>query len=386
LRNTIVHTSTTYDDARETLRDYGYISFFQESFESTAREGEVPARVVEEQRGRYRIARSGEGGGTIEEEAQAGGLLRREAASASQMPVVGDWVSAQPSAGGTTMIRAVLPRRSAFIRKAPGDTAHDRIDAQAVAANVDSAFIVTAAGRDWNPRRVERYVALAFSAGVRPLLAITKADLAPDPAALLAQAGVAAPGVAAVLLCAPQGRGLEELSQALSPGSTVVLIGSSGAGKSTLLNALAGETLAPAGEVREDDQRGRHTTTHRELFRLRSGALVIDTPGMRELQLWADEDDVDLAFPEIETLAASCRFRDCRHESEPGCAVREALESGSLDEGRYLGWRKLVKEAAFLRTREDRSAKEAERRRWKTIEMSRRSFAKESTRAEGKRK
>jgi len=135
-----VHTGTTYDDARETLRDYGYISFFQESFESTAREGEVPARVVDEQRGRYRIARAGEGGGSIEEEAQAGGLLRREADSASQMPVVGDWVSAQPSASGTTIIRAVLPRRSAFIRKAPGDTAHDRIDAQAVAANVDSAL------------------------------------------------------------------------------------------------------------------------------------------------------------------------------------------------------------------------------------------------------
>jgi len=178
------------------------------------------------------------------------------------------------------------------------------------------------------------------------------------------------------MVCAPELRGLAELDFALVPGKTVVLLGSSGAGKSTLLNALAGADLARTSEVREDDQRGRHTTTHRQLYRLDSGALVIDTPGMRELQLWADEGAVDSAFPEIEALAELCRFRDCGHEDEPGCAVLAALEAGSLDRGRYSGWKKLAKETAFLRAREEGTAKEAERRRWRSIEMSRRSFEK----------
>jgi ribosome biogenesis GTPase / thiamine phosphate phosphatase len=367
--------------SNDALCDYGFVRFFKESFTSTAVEGEEAARVVEERRGRYRILRGSEGGSPLEEDAQCSGNLRREAVSASEMPAVGDWVRVRPGNGGPSLVTAVLPRRSAFIRKAPGDAVYDRIDAQVVAANVDTAFIVTAAGRDWNPRRVERYIALARAAGVVPVLALTKADLATDPAALLEEAGIAAPGVRTALVCAPEGRGLEALAPSLGPGETVVLLGSSGAGKSTLLNALAGEELAAAKAVREDDERGRHTTTHRQLYRLPSGALAIDTPGMRELQLWADEGDVGLAFPEIEALSASCRFRDCRHEGEPGCAVRAALEGGGLDEGRYEGWRKLAKEAAFLRTREDRAAKEAERRRWKSIEMSRRSFAKEAARA-----
>jgi ribosome biogenesis GTPase / thiamine phosphate phosphatase len=362
------------------LRDYGFIHFFEDSFASTSCEGEEAARVVEEQRGRYRVLRGGEGGAPIEEEALPSGNLRQEASTASAMPAVGDWVRIRPGVGGPSLVTSVLPRRSAFIRKAPGDPAYDRIDAQVIAANVDTAFIVAAAGRDWSPRRVERYVALARAAGVEPVLVLTKADLARDPGALLAEAGRAAPGVATALVCAPEGLGLDALSFALRPGETVVLLGSSGAGKSTLLNALAGEELALAKAVREDDERGRHTTTHRQLYRLPSGALVIDTPGMRELQLWADEGEVGAAFPEIEELAASCRFRDCRHEGEPGCAVRGALEEGSLDEDRYQSWRKLAKEAAFLRTREDRTAKEAERRKWKSIEMSRRSFAKESAR------
>jgi ribosome biogenesis GTPase / thiamine phosphate phosphatase len=366
--------------AENAFRDFGFIPFFEESFRSTARDGEEAARVVEEQRGRYRVLRKGEGGSPLEEEALLSGNFRQEAPSALAMPAVGDWVRIRPGIGGPSVVTSILPRRSAFIRKASGEAAHDRIDAQVVAANVDTAFIVAAAGRDWNPRRVERYIALARAAGVEAVLVLTKADLARDPGALLAEASRAAPGVATALVCAPEGMGLDALSFALRPGETVVLLGSSGAGKSTLLNALAGEELALVKAVREDDERGRHTTTHRQLYGLPSGALVIDTPGMRELQLWADENEVGAAFPEIEELAASCRFRDCRHEGEPGCAVREALEAGSLDENRYLSWRKLAKEAAFLRTREDRSAKEAERRRWKSIEMSRRSFAKEAAR------
>jgi ribosome biogenesis GTPase / thiamine phosphate phosphatase len=362
------------------LRDYGFIRHFEESFMSTANEGEVAARVIEEQRERYRVLREGPNGKAVEEEARVSGVLRQAAASASAMPAVGDWLSIRAGDGGSAMIRSVLPRKSAFVRKAPGDAEHDRIDAQVVAANVDTAFIVTAAGRDWNPRRVERYVALAKAARVDALLVLTKADLARDPAALLSEACFAAPGIELALVCAPEGMGLEALETSLRPGKTVVLLGSSGAGKSTLLNALAVRELAATKAVREDDERGRHTTTHRQLYRIPSGALVIDTPGMRELQLWAEEEEVVSAFPEIEEFAASCRFRDCRHESEPGCAVREALELGDLDGERYDSWRKLAKEAAFLGTKKDHSAKDAERRRWKSIETSMRSFKKHSSR------
>ena len=358
------------------LRDYGYSPFFESSFASTAGEGETPARVIEEQRGRYGIVRLGPEGGIVEEEAQASGSLRQVAWSASAMPTAGDWVSVKPSRGGPTMVRSVLRRRSAFIRKAPGDVRHDRIDAQVVAANVDRAFIVVAAGADWNARRIERYVALARAASVLPVLVITKADLAKSPGAtltpdtLLVEAARAAPGIETALVCALDGGGMDALASSLAPGETVVLIGSSGAGKSTLLNALADRALARVDSVREDDQRGRHTTTIGSCTAW-TGALVIDTPGMRELQLWADEEEVGSAFPDIEALAAGCRFRDCRHEREPGCAVRAALESGGLDEGRYEGWRKLAKEAAFLRTKEEWAAREAERLKWRTIAMSR---------------
>jgi ribosome biogenesis GTPase len=363
---------------RDALCDFGYSPSFEAAFREIAEDGEVPARVVEEQRGRYRIVLLGEGGELREEEALVSGSLARGAASAAELPAVGDWAAVKTRPGAGCLIRRLLPRASAFMRKAPGDVGHDRIEAQVVAANVDSAFIVAAAGHDWNPRRIERYVALARAAGALPVLVIAKADLAEDALALLEDAARAAPGLKTAMVCAPEGRGLSELSFALLPGKTVVLVGSSGAGKSTLLNALAGEALASTGEVRADDQRGRHTTAHRQLFRLPSGALAIDTPGMRELQLWADEEAVDSAFPEIEALASGCRFRDCAHENEPGCAVLAALESGELDGGRYEGWRKLSREAAFLRSKGERSAKDAERRRWRSIEMSRRSFAKDS--------
>lgn len=368
------------------LRDYGFDEAVDQAFASAradaegTRTTEVPARVIEGRRNLYIVVREGIDDSILTEEAVVSGKLRKEAVSASQLPAVGDWVLLLPNPSGESTIRAVMPRRGAFMRKAPGDAAHDIIDAQVVAANVDLALIVCAAGEDWNDRRIERYATLARASGARPLLAVTKADLAPDGEAILERARIAAPGIGTVLVCAPEGRGLAELAAEIPRGSTVVLVGSSGAGKSTLLNALAGEELASTGEVREDDQRGRHTTTHRQLYRLSSGpasgSLIIDTPGMRELQLWADEEEVGGAFPEIQELSRGCRFRDCRHGIEPGCAVREALESGALDPDRYEGWRKLAKEAAFLRTKEDHAAKESERRRWKSIEMSRRAYAK----------
>ena len=371
-------------DYSDALRDLGYGRYFEDSFSSLAEVGDLPARVIEEQRGRYRVVFQPERGALAEAEALASPGLLKGSSSATELPAVGDWVALKSpnraTRGGPLFIRRVLPRAGAFIRKTPGEAQHDRIEAQVVAANVDYAFIVAAAGADWKPRRVERYVVLARAANAQPVLVLTKADLAADPGRLLAEAAAAAPAARTALICAPSGLGLGDLSFALAPGRTTVLIGSSGAGKSTLLNALAGETLARTGEIRADDERGRHTTTSRRLYRLRQGALIIDTPGLRELQLWADEEEAGAAFPEIEELAALCRFRDCRHESEPGCAVRAALEAGELDAGRFSGWGKLTKEAAFLRAKEEGSGREAERRRWRAIERSRRSFAKTSRR------
>jgi ribosome small subunit-dependent GTPase A len=379
------------------LRDFGFDAGWAAVFAGPRQGGldgsEVPARVLEERRGLYRIARSSEGGEALIEEAELSGKLRKDSGSSALLPAVGDWVFVLPNPSGRAQVRGVAPRRSAFVRKAPGDTGHDRVEAQVVAANVDLALIVCAAGHDWNERRIERYVALAKSSGALAFLAITKADLSDDCDSLVGRARVAAPGIGSALVCAPAGRGLPELAAAIKAASgggspSVVLLGSSGAGKSTLLNALAGEELAAAGSVREDDQRGRHTTTHRQLYRLGSGpaagALMIDTPGMRELQLWADEGEVSSAFPEIEALAENCRFRDCAHDGEPGCAVRAALESGELEAGRYESWRKMTKEVAFLRTREDHAAKEAERRRWKSIAMSQRAYAKAERRGAAK--
>jgi len=364
------------------LRDYGFDGYFERSFVALAEGGEEAARVVEEMRDRYRVLRETPDGSPSEEDAKVSGSYRRalDLGAAVGAPAVGDWVAFRPGRDGPGMIGAVLPRRSAFVRKAPGDAARDKVEAQVAAANVDEVFIVTAAGRDWNPRRVERYLALARAAPAEARLVLTKADLAVDPATLLAEASRAAPGISLDLVCAPEGAGLEGLASSLSPGRTVVLLGSSGAGKSTLLNALAGRDLAATGAVRSDDERGRHTTTRRQLYRLPSGALVIDTPGMRELQLWAEEGDVDGAFPEIEVLAESCRFRDCRHEAEPGCAVLAALESGALDPDRYRSWRKLSGEVAYLKTREEYAARDAERRRWKSIEKSMKPFKGRSSR------
>ena len=212
--------------------------------------------------------------------------------------------------------------------------------------------MIAAAGKDWNPRRIERYIALARDAGARPVLVVTKADLMPRYNDLVQNTEAIAPGIPVFAVCALTGMGMERFGEYLLPGSTAVLIGSSGSGKSTLTNALAGETLQRIQDIREDDHKGRHTTTSRTLFRLPSGALLIDTPGLREIQLWTSEEDVDAAFPEIEALTAQCKFRDCSHSNEPGCAVRDAMESGAVAADRVEAWRKLRRELEFLERRQ----------------------------------
>jgi ribosome biogenesis GTPase len=256
--------------------------------------------------------------------ARVSGALRH---SGIQLPVVGDWVEAEEG-----IIRSILPRRTKFSRRAAGR----REDEQVIATNIDVAFIVCGLDGDYNPRRIERYLVLAKESGARAVVVLNKADLREPPGDGF--------GVPMVATSTRTPDGLMPLLEHVRPEETIVLLGSSGAGKSSILNALIGDEYQRTKDVREHDSRGRHTTTHRELFQLPCGAFVIDTPGMRELQLWAEESSVEETFDEVRSFAEGCRFSNCRHRGEPGCAVTEALESGELDEGRWANYQKLTSE------------------------------------------
>jgi ribosome biogenesis GTPase len=259
----------------------------------------------------------------------------------------------------TRSIHELLPRRSAFKRKSAGAATREQV----IAANLDIVFLVSGLDGDFNLRRIERYVTQAWSSGATPVILLNKTDVCDDVEGRLLATRAVAPGVNVHAVSAKDGTGLEEIGGYLRSGITIALLGSSGVGKSTLLNLLIGERRMEVGEIREDDSRGRHTTTHREMIILPSGALLIDTPGMRELQLWSSSDDVDQTFSEVAELAASCRFNDCTHTNEPGCAVLQALESGDLSEDRYLSHQKLVREVAYLERRQDESAVFKQRQR-----------------------
>jgi ribosome biogenesis GTPase len=255
-------------------------------------------------------------------------------------PVIGDWI-ALDVAEDTPVIRAVLPRSCVLARRRPG--AAERI--QVLAANIDTVVLVDSLDRGPNRRRIERGVALAYDSGAAPVVVLTKADVCNDIAAAEAEARLGAPFADVLAVSSINGSGIGALGDLLASGTTAVFLGPSGAGKSTLINRLLGEDRLDTGEVRGGDHKGRHTTTRRELVSLSSGACLIDTPGIRELGLWLDADAVDAAYADLEVFAAECRFRDCRHEGEPGCAVRAAVENSELDEGRLEGYLKLRHEA-----------------------------------------
>jgi ribosome biogenesis GTPase len=340
------------------LTALGWNQAFEAAFTPYRDQELEPARVAREERGRYLLI------GTFGERSGAlAGRLRHEARARLDLPAVGDWVAARFGAGGTGVVHAVLPRSSAFVRKAAGEATVEQV----VAANVDTVFVISGLDLDLNPRRLERYLAAAWESGASPVVLLNKSDLADDPAACVAEIEAVALGVPVLAVSALERRGLEALGPWLVPGRTVALLGSSGAGKSTLLNALLGEQRQATRAVRAHDSRGRHTTTWRELVALPGGALLVDTPGMRELAVWGGDEGLDGTFPDIAALAAACRFRDCGHAGEPGCAVREAVEGGTLDAARLESWHKLRRELRWLARRQDARARAEEEARWKAI-------------------
>jgi ribosome biogenesis GTPase len=340
----------------------GWSEADEERFAAFAAEGLVPGRVITGHARSCRVALA-EG----ERLAEVGGSLRHQARGREELPAVGDWVAVRPGeADGRSVIAAVLPRRTAFVRRAAGA----RSVAQVLAANVDTAFLVMGLDGDFNPRRLERALVLAWQSGASPVVVLNKSDLTDELQARRAAVEQAAPGVPVCVLAAKHGLGLETLAPWLAPGRTVVLLGSSGVGKSTLVNRLLGREKQATRAVRASDQRGRHATSHRELIPLPGGALLVDTPGLRELQLWSDGGGLEAAFDDVGELSASCRFTDCGHGREPGCAVRAAVEEGRLDAARLASYQKLQAELRALEVREDPLLRRAERGRSKAIHKS----------------
>jgi ribosome biogenesis GTPase len=327
----------------------GWDAEFASAFEQLQDDNLFPARVAAQHRGEYVLLAE-----TDEIRAKAAGRLFYEHKVGGQLPAVGDWVGVTPPA----TITSILPRRSAFIRKHAGDDSTEQV----LAANVDTAFLLAGLDDDFSLRRLERYITTAWESGASPIVVLTKADLCDDvPAAVLAVESVAI-GVPVHPVSNVLGTGLEALAPYLQPGRTVVLLGSSGVGKSTLLNRLAGAEVMATRAVAADGT-GRHTTVHRELVPLSGGGLVIDTPGLRELQFW--EGDLNAAFEDIEALATECRFRNCAHTTEPGCAVLAAIDAGTLELDRLRSWRKLQRELEAVAARTDRRLQLARKQRWK---------------------
>jgi ribosome biogenesis GTPase / thiamine phosphate phosphatase len=335
------------------LNSYGWSETLQRKFQTHAASGLTPARVIVQQRGLYVLAT--EFGDVT---AQLSGRFAYEA-EAGTYPVAGDWVAAaiRPDETAAT-IQHVLPRKGAFLRKAAGSGRA----AQVVAANVDVAFVVASLNGDLSARRIERYLATAWDSGACPIVVLTKADLCHDCITRRAEIEAIAPGVLVHVVSVVTGQGLEALGSSFAAGQTAALLGSSGVGKSSLVNALAGAALMATQAIREEDARGRHTTTHRQLVLLPNGRLMLDTPGMRELGLWEADAGVATAFADVEALAARCRFKDCAHAAEPGCAVQAAIAEGNLDQNRVRSFTKLQRELARNARREHSTARAVARK------------------------
>jgi len=328
-------------DISSQLAPLGWDAYFDEKFKATAREGEAPARVLADYGAEYLVH---------------DGAAQRRATARHADPAVGDWVRLEDD-----LINGVVERRTAFSRRAAGIKTREQV----LAANVDVAMVVAAA-TDVNARRIERYLTIAWQSGAVPLVLLTKADVAGSPEDLRDELAAVSLGTPVIVTSSVTGEGIEQLTRSLLPARTGVLLGPSGAGKSTLINRIVGSDLMRTRAIHRSGE-GRHVTSHRQLVQLPGGGMIIDTPGLREAQLWEGEVGLGSLFEDIEELALQCRFPDCDHVSEPGCAVKAALDTGSLDPGRFQSYRKLQRELRAIAARSDARLRQDERRKWKQI-------------------
>jgi len=344
------------------LEDLGWSSRFQSDSE-TPTEDLIPARVAEERRGAY-VLFSERG----QLDATVAGRFMHNSAGRDDFPAVGDWVLARRLPGeDRAVIQQVLPRRTTLSRKVAGETT----DEQIMATNVDTVFLVASLNAELNPRRIERYLAVIWDSGARPVVILNKGDLAETPGTLARDVEAVAPGVGVHVTSAVTGDGIEAVRRYLAPGQTVVFVGSSGVGKSSLVNRLLDGEVQAVHDIRADDK-GRHTTTSRQMLLVPGGGLIIDTPGLRELQLWDAEEGMGRVFADIEDLAQECGFADCQHRSEPGCAVQAALDDGTLDLARLESYRKLQREQLFIESKKDYNLRIAQKKKWKQIHIANR--------------
>jgi ribosome biogenesis GTPase / thiamine phosphate phosphatase len=335
------------------MKNLGWSAFFGEGFREYAA-GHEPGRVSSINRNGCKV-RMKDG----EVRARISGRLRRE----GQFPAVGDWVAIAMDDSGIGTIHAVLPRKSKISRKDAGRVTGEQV----IVTNIDAAFIMTSLNRDLNMRRLERYLAVVKQSGADPVILLNKSDICPNVEEKVVEVTEIAPEVPIYAISAAKGIGMEPLMHYLKNGKTVVLLGSSGVGKSTLINALEGVERQKVGSIREDDSRGRHITTVRELIMLKSGGVIIDNPGMRELQLWDAVSGLKDTFRDIEELAAQCKFSDCRHETEPGCMILKSIEDGALSPIRFESYVKLQRELYAIERKKNPELRAMERKKWKKL-------------------
>jgi ribosome biogenesis GTPase len=346
------------------LIELGWRPFFEKIFKAIKLPGVIPARVAQEHKELYLVFSE-----IGELTAEVSGKFRHDAQTRAEFPSVGDWVAITPRLEeGKATIHALLPRKSSFARKAvlAGGPKYGigKVEEQVLATNVDTVFLVTGLDGDYNLRRIERYTAVGWDSGANPVIILNKADLCDNIEQCLEEVEAVALGIPIHAMSAAESDGLDVLCRYLVTGTTAAFLGSSGVGKSTIINGLLGEQRLKTNAVREYDGRGRHTTTHRELIVMPGGGVVIDTPGMREIQMWDDDEGLSRTFEDIEEIATRCQFGDCRHSGEPGCAIQIALDDGTLDSERYNSYLKMQKELRHLAIRKDIAAQRKDRRAW----------------------
>ncbi len=348
------------------LEKLGWSAHFSEAYKYYEGKGFVPLRVTRDNRNIYMA--TGEAGEYL---CELSGKFRYETEAKSGYPVVGDWVVAairEEEKKGA--VHALLPRKNRFGRKVAGAVT----DEQVIAANIDNVFIVTGLDDNYNLRRIERYLSVAWDSGTIPVILLNKTDLCPEYEARKSEVESIAIGTDVLAISATESKGIDILEKYIKEGRTVAFLGSSGVGKSTIINSLLGSEYMKVNKVNEAGSKGRHTTTHRELIILPGGGMVIDTPGMRELQVWGDDEGLRQVFDDIEQLAVSCKFRDCNHENEPGCAVREALKTNALSAERFESYLKLKNEYEYLARRRTMKPSAVEKSRWKSISKATKQF------------